>query len=171
MKARLAWHRNKLVAVWYEKDGVRRRASLGTTDVETARKRLIKFRARAGVALERGYIYFIRCNNADGFIKIGFATNTGLRLSALGVGAPYPLELLAVMPGSREDEAALHERFSSDHVRGEWFQPTATLLEIIARAKKDTALPDMDIGIPCVLECTKDARMANETGFEPKDSP
>lgn len=75
-----------------------------------------------------GEVYFIACTLTNR-VKIGFTTgDPRARLKALQTGAPAPLRLLAVQPGSIETERDLHGQFSSCHVHGEWFQPDDDLV-------------------------------------------
>lgn len=76
------------------------------------------------------FVYFIQ-RGEGGPIKIGAASNPAARLSTLQTGSPEPLRLLAATPGSLDDEAALHERFASARLSGEWFEPTADLIALI----------------------------------------
>ncbi len=65
-------------------------------------------------------IYFI-LDVVDGLIKIGFTTNIRLRLRKLRSQTPNTLKLLGTIPGTRRDEARLHDRFYSKRIWGEWF--------------------------------------------------
>lgn len=75
-------------------------------------------------------IYFIQCNQA---VKIGHTTRNPLeRLQQLQIGNPYPLTLLATIPGERPEEGHLHARFKEHLIRGEWYMITPTqLAEVI----------------------------------------
>ena len=79
---------------------------------------------------QTGFIYFFR--EADnGAIKIGHAkgkTQAILRLSQVQIGNPRVIEYLGLVPGTMADEQALHATFKTDHIRGEWFRPSASLL-------------------------------------------
>lgn len=62
-----------------------------------------------------GWIYYLRLGDR---IKIGHTTNLRQRLAAY----PPDSQLLAVEPGSRQDEAALHQLYQSYCVGGrEWY--------------------------------------------------
>lgn len=63
-------------------------------------------------------VYVMR---AGPFVKIGFTTDVNARMSALQIGSPHPLEIVAVRPGNMETERRLHKRFRSLRSRGEWF--------------------------------------------------
>lgn len=135
-KPRLAKHRGKIAVSWYDAQGNRRRSSLGTTSPDEARKLLASFSPPAPRARGTGYIYFIRCINDDGFIKIGFAVSPNDRLINMAVGAPYEMEIIRIAPGTIDDEKALHNRFRHAHQRGEWFRPTPDLMELLCSLPK-----------------------------------
>lgn len=79
-----------------------------------------------------GYVYFIRSEKTHA-IKIGFtADQVEKRLSSLQTAHPYKLQLLATLPGTREYEKSLHDRFSSYRLEGEWFNPHPDLLAFIS---------------------------------------
>ena len=70
--------------------------------------------------MKQGFIYFIALR--DEFVKIGYSTTPLKRFSSLQVGCPYPLKLVGLIPGTKEEEAEVQEMFSSWHVRGEWYR-------------------------------------------------
>ena len=71
-------------------------------------------------------IYFIQAST--GHIKIGTATDIKERLSNLQAGNPMPLKILAVVPGTRREEKALHAEFAGHRAAGEWFNPAPELM-------------------------------------------
>lgn len=73
----------------------------------------------------QGYVYFIRGGD---LVKIGWSTNPRLRLSQLQTASAERLRMVCAMPGSREDERALHVQFATLRVRGEWFRACPGLL-------------------------------------------
>lgn len=81
-------------------------------------------------------IYFLRCNCANGFIKIGMARDLIPRIETLRAASPYELRVVRVLPGGRELERKLHERFAHAAHRGEWFRPTEDLLHYIFATRK-----------------------------------
>lgn len=92
-------------------------------------------------------IYFIR-EGEDGPIKIGTTSGDPLeRLAKLRTGNPRPLRLLATMPGGPAEERALHARFASLRLEGEWFTATDRLLGFVEccshihGAPKSSAVP------------------------------
>lgn len=66
-------------------------------------------------------IYFIQTADNQ-FVKIGVTEDPIRRMAGLQTSTPYTLKLLAVMPGGREEESAIHLRFRRYAVRGEWFR-------------------------------------------------
>jgi hypothetical protein len=80
----------------------------------------------------RGFIYYIVCTETFR-CKIGFtAGDVAKRLRALQTGSPTDLVILAVHPGTAEDERQLHEKFRACRRRGEWFEPSEALLEHVS---------------------------------------
>lgn len=73
-------------------------------------------------------IYFIRY---QGLIKIGFSSNLVLRVKAIMASIPGQVVFLGHMPGDREMEAHLHERFEHTRFSGEWFADTEDLAALI----------------------------------------
>lgn len=78
----------------------------------------------------KGNVYFIA--DEDGFIKIGHARSVSSRVQSLQIASRQALRVIGSTPGSISDEKALHAKFASAHVRGEWFRPTAALVAYIA---------------------------------------
>jgi hypothetical protein len=69
-------------------------------------------------------VYFIRTN--DGLIKIGHTVQLDKRRTRFGSGWQH---ILAVVPGTRQDEADMHSRFSAHLARGaEYFHPAPELI-------------------------------------------
>lgn len=77
-------------------------------------------------------VYFIR-EHPDGFIKIGVARDAAGRMKSLQTASARDLRLLGTIPGGRDVELRLHERFAGERVRGEWFKPSPRLLAYISR--------------------------------------
>lgn len=85
------------------------------------------------------HIYLIAETGCSDAVKVGHSSDT--RIADLQTGNPRELRLLAKLPGSRDDEQALHARFihlHEDWMRGEWFRPTPELLSVF----------DLDEGSP-----------------------
>jgi len=86
---------------------------------------------------ERPGVYFVR-SEGDGSVKIGFSVRPSLRVQQLRTSSPHALILIAIMPGDKRDERALHRRFRSARIHGEWFRPVPELLAFI-EAKSEAA--------------------------------
>lgn len=81
------------------------------------------------------YVYFVRMVTGEGPIKIGTSRDVEKRLAAISWGSPYPIELLAVTPGSHVLEHAYHDRFAAHRMSGEWFKPVAEILGEVAELR------------------------------------
>lgn len=67
-------------------------------------------------------IYFIQ-DSATLLVKVGYTSgDVSRRLAALQTACAASLRLLGQVPGSREREGNLHERFAAQRERGEWFR-------------------------------------------------
>jgi hypothetical protein len=80
-------------------------------------------------------LYFIGCE-ATNHVKIGIAFKPALRLRDLQQGCPLELTLLAEREGSRAIEMYVHEFYSAERVRGEWFTKSDRICEYINRLKR-----------------------------------
>lgn len=84
----------------------------------------------------QGYVYFIRALGGPNLIKIGWTGRSAeYRLASLQSGSPYPLEIIAWVPGTVELEHAYHARFAHLRSFGEWFQESSTLFAAIEEAR------------------------------------
>jgi hypothetical protein len=69
---------------------------------------------------------------AGGPVKIGFSDDVNRRRIQLEAHYGQTLALLAMIPGGRDEERAIHERFAHLRLsRTEQFQPAADLMEFI----------------------------------------
>lgn len=66
-------------------------------------------------------IYFLQ-KGKNGPIKIGRSNNVKRRVKQLQSGSAEPLNLIMTLPESEYVESELHDRFSEDQIRGEWFE-------------------------------------------------
>lgn len=82
-----------------------------------------------------GAVYFV--GGESGPVKIGFAVDPVLRLTALQCGSPVPLSILATIEAPARMERAYHKQFAAHRLHGEWF---ARAPEIVAEIKRVTAL-------------------------------
>ena len=103
---------------------------MAQTDAERQRAYRVRRRlAGKGASTNRptksraGWVYVAE---SQGFCKIGLCTNGDVvgRLKAMQVGNPSPISLVASIryENAEKVEHELHERYSVDRVRGEWFK-------------------------------------------------
>lgn len=83
-----------------------------------------------------GDIYFIQQqrtgNENEDIIKIGWSGDVKRRKAYLGNNSPFPLLILATIPGAtRAQEAKLHKFYAPHRVKGEWFTPHEDILKMI----------------------------------------
>lgn len=75
----------------------------------------IELATRLGLEL----LYFIRADN--GLMKIGRTKNLPRRLRDLQAASPLRLNVILVLAGSSEIEAAWHRGYAEHRRHGEWF--------------------------------------------------
>jgi hypothetical protein len=75
-------------------------------------------------------VYFVKLIST-GRVKIGYSANVPVRMQELTC-EHGPIELLAVLHGSRKTERAHHLHFAKLRARGEWFEPGDSLMDYIA---------------------------------------
>lgn len=119
---------------------------------KTAKNKVYNHEPRRG-----GWIYFIRIKVPGSPIKIGRTSKLKLRFSDMQVAMPWEIEVLLIALDHENYEADLHQHFKSLWVRGEWFSPHESLLNLIAdlRGQADNALA---IGAVIIPEFTGNVR-------------
>lgn len=93
-------------------------------------------------------IYFLQ-SDEGGPVKIGTTEDLKTRLVALTTHYGKPLSVLATLPGGRDEEVAIHERFS--HLRfgrTEQFRPAVELMAFIGRPLLVDSNPDAVEAMP-----------------------
>jgi hypothetical protein len=83
----------------------------------------------------RSCVYFVSFNK---WVKIGFSSDIWTRVEKLDC-LPEPVVLLALVPGTRQLEWELHDRFSKYHSYAEWFSHEGKLAAHIQKLR-DRAL-------------------------------
>ena len=95
-----------------------------------------------------GHIYFIQAGGPTGPIKIGWAIDPEERLKQLQSGNDRVLEIIGTIPGTVRDEKALHAKFSSDRIKGEWFRCTSDVVSLMGfespRSEDPKTKPEYD---------------------------
>jgi hypothetical protein len=66
------------------------------------------------------YVYFVQIPGTP-IVKIGKSANPKERIREIQTYHPYPLTVIATIPGEPWSEAAFHRFFSPYRLRGEWF--------------------------------------------------
>lgn len=90
---------------------------------------------RARLASIDGHIYFIRHN---GFIKVGWSRDIAQRINSYGPR----VEVLAIYPGTRDDETHLHRQLKPARALGrEWYDDGPILADFIAVALEQHGPP------------------------------
>jgi hypothetical protein len=76
-------------------------------------------------------VYFIQPEN-EPFVKIGFSNAPAAqRAYDLQMGNHRRLRIIAELPGTREDEYALHALFKTERLHREWFKFTKRVRKIV----------------------------------------
>lgn len=88
-----------------------------------------------------GHIYFIGALDRS-LIKIGVSVDPRGRFHGLRNSSPTPLELLATVSGTVQDERKIHRVFLAHRSHGEWFAGVAPLLELINFVRNHGHLPE-----------------------------
>lgn len=84
-------------------------------------------------------IYFIKPVGMKGPVKIGISARSAARLFELLEWSPFDLELAHSMPGTYKLERQIQEALADDHLRREWFKPSARVVQL---------LRDLQSGVP-----------------------
>lgn len=89
-------------------------------------------------------IYVLRY---DHLIKIGFSDQLAIRIRTIMATTPAPVFFVGWMPGGRDLEAHLHERFAPNHFSGEWFIETEEVRQVFS-AILDPCMPESPASRP-----------------------
>ncbi len=81
-------------------------------------------------------IYFVTAHGLD-YIKIGQSINVESRVSTLQTASPKKLQVWAVLDGSYQTEAGIHELFKHLRKNGEWFKKTDELKYFIRAIQRN----------------------------------
>ncbi|MDE3070842.1 MAG: GIY-YIG nuclease family protein [Acidobacteriota bacterium] len=127
--------RGGMFIVRWTEHGARRRRSFKTYEAACAfvRDYVQPFRASEGAlpptavtpAKGGSWIYVFRSSGPGEPVKIGRSTDPARRLKDVATGHPHRIDLVALLPGSRGLERALHERLAQFRMEGEWFSREA----------------------------------------------
>ena len=99
-------------------------------------------RRKQAAQVEHGHIYFLL---SDNLVKIGWASDLDARLKAYSPGA----RLLAVMPGTKQDEGRMHKKFGDLKTnRREWFTYHPRVMEEVERIVREHGQPPRELNEP-----------------------
>lgn len=101
------------------------------------------------------FVYFMRRADGEGPIKIGHARTPSARLKHIAHGAPYPLQILAEIPGGAFLERRFHAAFVEQHSHCEWFHSSPRLEAVVAAVAA---------GVFDVAELPEPERITHPTG-------
>ena len=88
------------------------------------------------------YVYFIKPVGMSGPIKIGCSDAPSARLAALATWSPFPLEIIATIPGGYALERNIQECFLDVHSHREWFHGAPRLQSAIAKLAAGVSVED-----------------------------
>src|SRR3954470_2408881 len=89
----------------------------------------------------RTWIYFIQAGT-DGPVKIGITRNPRRRLASLQQANAEELRVLGLYRCYRLEERQLHDELAPACIRGEWFEPTPSVLSLAASLGGDIGIED-----------------------------
>jgi hypothetical protein len=81
------------------------------------------------------HVYFVKPVGMPGPIKIGYSKSPMERMSGLMCWSPWPLEVVASVPGNRALEKNIHECFAHHHSHHEWFHAHPEILVAVEKIK------------------------------------
>lgn len=84
------------------------------------------------------FVYFLRRADGEGPVKIGCSHWPVGRLATMMAWSPYPLALVATIPGDGKLELRFHALLGSAWSHGEWFHPTPAALGVLERVAAGT---------------------------------
>lgn len=77
-------------------------------------------------------------------VKIGCSRRPRERILTVSEWIPFPVKLLATMPGTYALEAALHRMFAEEWSHGEWFNLSPRLFDFIDRVARGLPVEIVD---------------------------
>ena len=75
-----------------------------------------------------GFCYAMLSGEA---VKIGYSTNPRARASQVRCNTPADVDLVGYIPGTVEDERAIHARLSEWRISGEWFRLEGNVADFV----------------------------------------
>lgn len=76
-------------------------------------------------------VYFAQARADTATVKIGFTEDIVKRQQNMSVSTPGGVAILASLPGNRDTEEYLHDKFSAHRLGGEWFRFSEEIRDFI----------------------------------------
>ena len=86
---------------------------------------------------KRGSLVYLVRSSLTGLFKIGITENLKRRVRSLENSQGGSIEIISAVPGDRELERSLHDRFEQHRKIGEWFNADNSILEAFTRLEKE----------------------------------
>ncbi len=83
------------------------------------------------------YVYAIQAGTS-GPVKFGFSKDPLSRFTDIQTAHYEKLRLIVAVPGTMDDEQAVHAQLSQSRCRGEWFYPTSAVMRQIRKMVQST---------------------------------
>lgn len=80
--------------------------------------------------IELGYVYIVYADTL-GTVRIGWTSRPDRRPIQLSPSTPAPLNYLALLPGTKDDEQQLQHKFSHLHLHGSWYRYTKEMHDFV----------------------------------------
>lgn len=94
-----------------------------------------RFKGRKTIAFERRSFVYL-AEREDGAIKIGWSSDPMRRVFELRRYMRSAVQLVALFPGDKRVENALHERFRKQRIEGEWYSAGGEVAAFVKRIEK-----------------------------------
>lgn len=85
-------------------------------------------------------VTYVIYSNQNKAVKIGYASDLASRTSCIQLSTPEELSLLFAFQGGRETEKELHQLLAKYRIRGEWFDFTSEVFQMLLDYQKQTVI-------------------------------
>lgn len=79
------------------------------------------------------FVYVVEAQS--GFVKIGTSSSPRSRATIIHQSSPVPCRLIAIFPGWRKEELALHKQFAAQRAHCEWFRIEGPVAEFVEQVR------------------------------------
>lgn len=118
--------------------------------------------------MTKRFVYFMKPVGMEGPIKIGCSEAPEERLLTLAAWSPFPLEVIATIPGNFDLEAKVHNRFAHLHSHKEWFRIGPDLRACVFRLNRGLSIEqaiDLDNATGKVRKYNKEGSKVRRSYF------